>query len=79
MLLSLLNYSCLQFEDCKGQTDCVNMPYFGHLYSYRLKDVGRTEVYVHTLRLREKSVAARSPLLSSTSWQRSGSCVLERP
>ena len=34
------------------------MPYFGQLYSSRLKDVGRTEVYVHTSRLREKILAA---------------------
>ena len=36
------------------------MPYFGQLYSSRLKDVGRTEVYVHTSRLHEKILAAGS-------------------
>ena len=42
-----------------------SMPYFGHLYSSRLKDVGRTEVYVHTLRLCEKILAAESDLVST--------------
>ena len=40
------------------------MPYFGQLYSSRLKDVGRTEVYVHTSRLHEKILAAGSDLVS---------------
>ena len=40
------------------------MPYFGQLYSSHLKDVGRTEVYVHTSRLREKILAAGSDLVS---------------
>ena len=42
-----------------------NMPYFGQLYSFRMKDVGRTEVYVHTSRLREKILAAGSDLVST--------------
>ena len=42
-----------------------SMPYFDQLYSSRLKDVGRTEVYVHTLRLREKILAAGSDLVST--------------
>ena len=41
------------------------MPFFGQLYSSRLKDVGRTEVYVHTLRLCEKILAAGSDLVST--------------
>ena len=41
------------------------MPFFGQLYSSRLKDAGRTEVYVHTSRLREKIVAAGSDLVST--------------
>ena len=41
-----------------------SMPYFGQLYSSRLKDVGRTEVYVHTSRLHEKILAAGSDLVS---------------
>ena len=40
-----------------------SMPYFGQLYSSHLKDVGRTEVYVHTSRLREKILAAGSDLV----------------
>ena len=40
------------------------MPFFGQLYSSRLKDVGRTEVYVHTSRLHEKILAAGSDLFS---------------
>ena len=43
----------------------LSMPYFGQLYSSRLKDVGRTEVYVHTSRLREKILAAGSDLVST--------------
>ena len=42
-----------------------NMPFFGQLYSFRMKDVGRTEVYVHTSRLREKILAAGSDLVST--------------
>ena len=42
-----------------------SMPFFGQLYSSRLKDAGRTEVYVHTSRLREKIVAAGSDLVST--------------
>ena len=42
-----------------------SMPYFGQLYSSRLKDAGRTEVYVHTSRLHEKILAARSDLVST--------------
>ena len=42
-----------------------SMPYVGQLYSSHPKDVGRTEVYVHTSRLREKIVAASSDLLST--------------
>ena len=42
-----------------------SMPYFGRLYSSRLKDVGRTELYVHTSRLREKIFAAGSELVST--------------
>ena len=42
-----------------------SMPYFGQLYSSRLKDAGRTEVYVHTSRLREKILAAGSDLIST--------------
>ena len=41
-----------------------SMPYFGQLYSSRLKDVGRTEVYAHTSRLHEKILAAGSDLVS---------------
>ena len=41
------------------------MPYYGHLYSSRLKDVGRTDVYVHTLKLREKILAAGSDFVST--------------
>ena len=41
------------------------MPYFGQLYSSRLKDVGRTEFYEHTSRLREKILAAGSDLVST--------------
>ena len=41
------------------------MPYFGQLYSSRLKDAGRTDVYVHTSRLREKILAAVSDLVST--------------
>ena len=65
MLLSLLNYSCLHFEDFGGQIECVSfsMPYFGRLYSSRLKDAGRTDVYVHTSKLREKILAAGSDFI----------------
>ena len=42
-----------------------SMPYFGQLYSSRLKDAGRTDVYVHTSRLREKIIAAGSHLVST--------------
>ena len=64
VLLSLLNYSYLHFEDFRGPIECVivSMPYFGQLYSSRLKGVNRTEVYVHTSRLREKFLAAGSDL-----------------
>jgi len=41
------------------------MPYFGQLYSSRLKDAGQTEVYVHTSRLCEKILAAGSELIST--------------
>ena len=41
------------------------MPYFGQLYSSRLKDAGRTEVYAHTSRLHDKILAARSDLVST--------------
>ena len=41
------------------------MPYFGQLYSSHLKDVGRTEVYVHTSRVREKILAAGSDVVST--------------
>ena len=41
------------------------MQNFGQLYSSRLKDVGQTEVYVHTSRLREKFLAAGSDLVST--------------
>ena len=39
------------------------MPYFGQLYYFRLKDAGRTDVYVS--RLREKILAAGSDLVST--------------
>ena len=67
MLLSLLNYSCLHFEDFRGQIECVSfsMPYFGRLYSSRLKDAERAEVYAHASRLREKILAAGSDLVST--------------
>ena len=67
MLLSLLNYSCLHFEDFRGQIECVSfsMPYFGQLYYSRLKNAGRTDVYVHTSKLREKILAAGSDLVST--------------
>ena len=42
-----------------------SMPYFGQLYSSCLKDTERTEVFVHTLRLREKILAAGSDLVST--------------
>ena len=42
-----------------------SMPYFGQLYSSYLKDVRRTEVYVHTSRLLEKILAAGSDLVST--------------
>ena len=41
-----------------------SLPYFGQLYSSRLKDVGRTEACVHTSRLRAKTLAAGSDLVS---------------
>ena len=41
------------------------MSYFGQLYSSRLKDTGRTAVYVHTLRLREEILAAGSDHVST--------------
>ena len=41
------------------------MPYFGQLYSYHPKDVGQTEVYVQTVRLREKFLVAGSDLVST--------------
>ena len=65
MLLSLLNCSCLHFEDFRGRIECVrfSFPYFGQLYYFRLKDAGRTDVYVS--RLREKILAAGSDLVST--------------
>ena len=42
-----------------------SMPYFGQLYSSCLKDTERTEVFVHTLRLREKILAAGFDLVST--------------
>ena len=65
--MSLLNYNCLHFEDFRGQIECVvfSMPYFSQLYSSRLKDAGRTEVYAHTSRLHDKILAARSDLVST--------------
>ena len=41
------------------------MPYFGQLYYSRLKDAGRTDVYVHTSKLRERILAAGSDLVST--------------
>ena len=41
------------------------MPYLGLLYFSHLKDARRTEVYVHTSRLREKILAAGSDLVST--------------
>ena len=41
------------------------MPYFGQLYYSRLKDAGRTDVYVHTSSLREKILVAGSDLVST--------------
>ena len=41
------------------------MSYFGQLYSSRPKDAERTEVYMHTSRLREKILAAGSALVST--------------
>ena len=39
--------------------------HIGQLYSSRLKDVGRTEVYVYISRLREKILAAGFDLVST--------------
>ena len=67
MLLSLLHYSCLHFEDFRGQIECVtfSIPYFGQLYYSRRNDAGQTDVYVHTSRLREKILAAGPDLVST--------------
>ena len=43
----------------------LSMPYFGQLYSSRLKDAERAEVYAHASRLREKILAAGSDLVST--------------
>ena len=40
------------------------MAYFGELYSSRLKDVGRTETFVYSSRLRAKILAAGSDFVS---------------
>ena len=42
-----------------------SMPFFGQLCSSCLKEARRTEVYVHTSRLHEKILAARSDLVST--------------
>ena len=65
--LSLLNCSCLHFEDFRCRTECVgfSIPYFGQLYYSRLKDARRTDVYVHTSKLRERILAAGSDLVST--------------
>ena len=67
VLLSLLNCNCLDFEDFRGRIECVSfsIPYFGQLYYSRLKDAGRTDVYVHTSRLGEKILAAGSDFVST--------------
>ena len=67
MLLSLLNCSCSHFEDFRCRTECVgfSIPYFGQLYYSRLKDARRTDVYVHTSKLRERILAAGSDLVST--------------
>ena len=55
----------LKISEVRQNVSVFSMPYFGQLYSSRLKDVGRTEVYVHTSRLREKILAAGSDLVST--------------
>ena len=48
----------MKISEVRQHVPVFSVLYFGWLYSSRLMDAGRTEVYVHTSRLREKILAA---------------------
>ena len=55
----------LKISEVRQNVSVFSMPYLGLLYFSHLKDARRTEVYVHTSRLREKILAAGSDLVST--------------